>query len=132
MKRRGQLSLSLLMAAVILSGCPSDRGADAPVGILPEGRTPTEQMQATLEGLVEAQERHFETHGRYAEETGVLLEQQGFRPVGQSTVTIGFMGAEPRGEYLATASHPEAPDRCQVNAGRRVADQQPYTGSIEC
>jgi hypothetical protein len=121
-----------VLGMLVLVGCGNDRG-DPDIQALPaDGLQPTEQMQQTLMNVVEAQERHFEAHGRYSEDVTVLLEQHNFRPVGQTAVTIGFMGTEPQWQYLATATHPEAPATCEVNAGRRPADQQPYVGSMTC
>jgi hypothetical protein len=123
---------SVLVGMLVLAGCPGDRNGDTAAATDPGTMTPMEQMRETLTRLVQAQERHYEAYGRYTDEPTVLMQDHDFSVVGQTVVTIGYAGTEPQWEYLGTATHPDAPDTCEVNAGRRPADQQPYMGTIDC
>jgi hypothetical protein len=128
-KRMGAGVMVLLLA---LWGCPGDRPAeDAAPATEATQLTPEQQMQTSLQRVVDAQASHFQDHNRYADSIQILIDNYGFQPVGEEQVVINFQGTNPQWGYVATAVHPFSNQQCEVLHGRST-DGREFAGRIVC
>jgi hypothetical protein len=122
------------LVAASVAACGDDRAVeDTEPAAETIQLTPEQQMQTSLQRLVEAQAQHFADHDRYADSIQTLIDDYGFQIVGEEQVAIAFAQAEtdPRWGYVATAVHPFSNQQCEVLHGR-TTDGREFAGRITC
>jgi hypothetical protein len=131
---RNGAAAAIAALVVGLGACGTDRSDE---DTRPAAETiqlaPEQQMQTSLQRVVDAQARHFADHQRFADSVQTLVDEYGFQIVGEEQVSISFAEAQtdPRWGYVATAIHPFSNQRCEVLHGRST-DGREFTGQIVC
>lgn len=130
-KRKGAAVLVLLFS---LWACPGDRGAEEPgPGAEATQLSPEQQMETSLQQVVEAQAAYYEEHETFADSIQILIDDYDFQPVGEAQVALSFAerATSPQWGYVATAVHPFSNQRCEVLHGR-TTDGRAFAGQIMC
>ncbi len=129
--------LAIVLAVLLVAtGCPreTDPTVDQVAIEAPAVAAvhPVEQMHSSLGTLVQAQAEFHQDHGRFAEDLGILIDEYGFAPVGDATVTLHFEGTAPQHGYIARAVHPNVAEQCEVHHGETVPEGEQFRGEIVC